>query len=240
MEAHGTFGGSKSMRENYRHGPQAYYSAHGGAYRNPHFPQIVKCVAAALDALAPSLQRPLGAVLDLACGSGEATLALLKYFGVKDGGDARGRAGGREGASEGAGEGREEGGSEAGEAGTREEGGEGPRLPAITAADPFTGAAFLERTGRVAEPWGFEQVQEGILTDLGLDFDLTIISFAAHLIPEQRLFSTLFALSLASRHLLILSPHKRPPVLPKMGWEEQAHLVIERVHARLFVSLSLQ
>jgi SAM-dependent methyltransferase len=53
-------------------GVQAYYTQHGATYRNPHEP-IVR------DVLAQAVERwrlDLRLVLDLACGSGEATLAL--------------------------------------------------------------------------------------------------------------------------------------------------------------------
>lgn len=49
-----------------------YYARFGAAYRNPH----ERAVRAALRAAAARWEFPLGRVLDLACGSGEATLAL--------------------------------------------------------------------------------------------------------------------------------------------------------------------
>jgi SAM-dependent methyltransferase len=49
-----------------------YYARFGAGYRNPH----ERAVRAALRAAAARWSLPLGRVLDLACGSGEATLAL--------------------------------------------------------------------------------------------------------------------------------------------------------------------
>jgi SAM-dependent methyltransferase len=54
------------------HGVRRYYEQHGAQYRNPHEQSVARALAAAVKAWQPDLSR----VLDLACGSGEATLAL--------------------------------------------------------------------------------------------------------------------------------------------------------------------
>jgi SAM-dependent methyltransferase len=62
-----------SIRAEYeRLGPAEFYRRHGAEYRNPHEPAARRALLAALNAWQPSLTH----VLDLACGSGEATLAL--------------------------------------------------------------------------------------------------------------------------------------------------------------------
>ena len=53
-------------------GVDAFYRAEGTSYRNPHEPALRRCLTAACTLWQPDLAR----VLDLACGSGEATLAL--------------------------------------------------------------------------------------------------------------------------------------------------------------------
>ena len=53
-------------------GVRGFYGAHGAQYRNPHEPALTRALAAAVAAWRPDLRR----VLDLACGSGEAALAL--------------------------------------------------------------------------------------------------------------------------------------------------------------------
>lgn len=53
-------------------GATSYYQRFGAAYRNPHEPIIGRLLAAALAAYPSDTTH----VLDLACGSGEATLAL--------------------------------------------------------------------------------------------------------------------------------------------------------------------
>jgi hypothetical protein len=55
-----------------RHGVRGFYQQFGGAYRNPH----ERAVRAALRAAVARWPIDLSHVLDLACGSGEATLAL--------------------------------------------------------------------------------------------------------------------------------------------------------------------
>lgn len=54
------------------HSVAGYYQTFGRAYRNPHEPVVREVLRQAL----PKWQPDLSAVLDLACGSGEITLAL--------------------------------------------------------------------------------------------------------------------------------------------------------------------
>src|SRR5205814_6005413 len=62
-----------SIRGEYeRRGVRGFYRDAGAGYRNPHEPQVRRCLAAAVAKWKPDLSR----VLDLAAGSGEATLAL--------------------------------------------------------------------------------------------------------------------------------------------------------------------
>jgi hypothetical protein len=55
-----------------RHGVTGFYERYGASYRNPHEPAI----RAALRLAVAHWHPPLDHVLDLACGSGEVTLAL--------------------------------------------------------------------------------------------------------------------------------------------------------------------
>lgn len=62
-----------SIRGEYeRLGPDEYYRRHGGDYRNPHEHAIARALRMAAERWSPDLSH----VLDLACGSGEATLVL--------------------------------------------------------------------------------------------------------------------------------------------------------------------
>jgi SAM-dependent methyltransferase len=67
-----------SIRGEYvEHGVRDYYAQHGDAYRNPHEPIIRELLAMAVG----RWQLDLLHVLDLACGSGEVTLALRDLAG---------------------------------------------------------------------------------------------------------------------------------------------------------------
>lgn len=64
---------SPSIRAEYEsRGVGGFYAEAGADYRNPHEPQLRRCIRAAVEAWRPDLSH----VLDLAAGSGEATLAL--------------------------------------------------------------------------------------------------------------------------------------------------------------------
>ena len=60
-------------------GVEAFYQTHGATYRNPH----EDAIRALLREIVPVWQLDLNRVLDLACGSGEATLAL-RELGAKN------------------------------------------------------------------------------------------------------------------------------------------------------------
>lgn len=64
-------------------GPQAYYASHGASYRNPHEPAIAAALILALTEWS-ELLSPLRHVLDLACGSGEASLAFKSWLVGRD------------------------------------------------------------------------------------------------------------------------------------------------------------
>src|SRR5688572_17211908 len=72
-EADGEADDAGSVRSRYeRHGADAYYREHAADYVNPHEPEVVHSLGLARSRWGLDLSR----VLDLACGSGEATLAL--------------------------------------------------------------------------------------------------------------------------------------------------------------------
>ena len=69
-----------SIRGEYeRLGPDEYYRRHGVDYRNPHEHAIARALRIAAGRWSPDLSH----VLDLACGSGEATL-VLRSLGAGD------------------------------------------------------------------------------------------------------------------------------------------------------------
>ena len=74
-----------SIRSEYEsHGVRGFYAESGADYRNPHEPQIRRCIRLVVEKWEPDLTK----VLDLAAGSGEATLALRELgAGAIDGVD---------------------------------------------------------------------------------------------------------------------------------------------------------
>lgn len=105
----------------------------------------------------------------------------------------------------------------------------------IDGADPYTGAAYLARTGQAAEPFSFEAIAAGALA--GRSYSLIVCSFALHLLPISRLPELLFRLAELAPQLLILTPHKRPELKPAWGWTLTQETVLERVRARLYQRL---
>lgn len=102
----------------------------------------------------------------------------------------------------------------------------------ITGIDPFTGAAYLARTGQPAESYDFAALAAGALA--GRHYSLIVCSFALHLAEASRLPALAYQLSELAPHLLILTPHKRPTLKPEWGWRWRAETVIERVRARWY------
>ena len=163
------------------HGVEEYYSQFGADYRNPHEPIIAEVLCEAVSRWSLDLSR----VLDLACGSGEVTLALRKL-------------------------------------GARQ----------VDGIDPYTGEAYLARTGQQAEAFSFEEIAAGALE--GKQYSVVICSFAMHLIEESWLPSLLFQLAGISDCLLIVTPHKRPDLKAEWGWTLEGEFVIEKVRARFY------
>ncbi|KAJ1303387.1 hypothetical protein OPQ81_011579 [Rhizoctonia solani] len=75
---------SRSMRENYdTHGVDEYYKIVGSSYRNPHFPGIKQCINIFMNKWWQNEHKPSEKgvlVCDLACGSGEVTVALQEWW----------------------------------------------------------------------------------------------------------------------------------------------------------------
>ena len=69
-----------SMRKEYgEHGVIGFYEKYGSTYRNKHAPEIKRAMRFVLAKFPPDLKHPTTIrVLDLACGSGESTIALIE------------------------------------------------------------------------------------------------------------------------------------------------------------------
>ena len=203
-------GGYASLHGAYEEmGAQKFYMQHGSEYANPHDEILAKALTTALgnwdSAAALGTRNASFRALDLACGGGEASMALEAWW--KACGSSSGCGGSSSGSS---------GGSSASAA---DEG------LTIVACDPYTAARYEERTGRAAKPWSFSQVAEGVL-DEQPPFDLTLASFCLHLLEPPELRATLSALARSSRRLLVATPHKRPVIdEAATGWRLAAEEV---------------
>jgi SAM-dependent methyltransferase len=174
----------RSIRAEYeRLGVERFYAEHGAEYVNRHEDILRDVLRSAVERWTPDLTH----VLDLACGSGEATLALRPL-----------------------GAGRIEG------------------------VDPYTGAAYVSRTGQAAEAITFEDIAAGALA--GRRYSLIVCSFALHLVEPSRLPRVAYQLSQISPALLLLTPHKRPVLRRDWGWRLEGEFVQARVRARLYLS----
>ncbi len=104
----------------------------------------------------------------------------------------------------------------------------------ITGSDPYTGAAYLARTGLTALPHSFEDIANGVLAETR--FSLIVCSYALHLAAASWLPGVCVALAHLADALLILTPHNRPEIKTAWGWQLQGELYIQRVRARYYVS----
>lgn len=106
----------------------------------------------------------------------------------------------------------------------------------ITGIDPFTAAAYAQRTGKGAEQFDFAQIAAGALE--GRRYSLIVCSFALHLCEPSRLPALAYRLAQISHALLILTPHKRPQIDREWGWELVGEFVRHRVRARFYRAMT--
>ncbi|CAK9071521.1 unnamed protein product [Durusdinium trenchii] len=166
-------------------------ASEGASYVNPHEPRLSEALHIALDQWQEHLSSPLRA-LDLACGSGEATLALEAWL---------------------------------------EKTQTGAMEPVLEAADPYTFEAFERRVGRRCHHWSFQDVADGVLEEEPI-YDLVLCSFALHLLERSWLTCTVSSLARRARLLVVATPHKRPLIERKTGWEQVAEVLHARVRVR--------
>jgi len=106
----------------------------------------------------------------------------------------------------------------------------------IDGIDPFTFRAYHARTGQTAGRETFEQIADGALE--GRHYSLIVCSFAMHLVERSRLPRLAQQLARIGDRLLIVTPHKRPEIRPDWAWIIEQEIVVQRVRARLYRSLS--
>lgn len=100
-----------------------------------------------------------------------------------------------------------------------------------TGIDPYTGQAYLTRTGQTALPLTFEDIALRGLGDKR--FSLVVCSYAMHLVDPSWMPVLVHQLAQVTSNLLILTPHKRPD-LTQYGWDLKGLQTISRTHAKIF------
>lgn len=92
----------------------------------------------------------------------------------------------------------------------------------FTASDPFTGEAYTTQTGLSCHPLSFADLAQDSYPDPAPStengvYDLTICSFALHLITDvSALWALLQTLQHRTKYLIVVAPHKLPRI--KDGW----------------------
>ncbi|KAF9534514.1 hypothetical protein CPB83DRAFT_844353 [Crepidotus variabilis] len=243
------------MRDNYgEHGVAEYYTKVGATYRNPHYPGIRLCVFDWLNRWWTHEQPrfltidPEVVLFDLACGTGEVTLAFSEWCNT---GKRRYL------------ESSEEKSSKV-EISRKKVAVEPVGLdrtfpkPRILASDPFTFQAFKDRTSFPCSNLSFDSISEGALPIESVNIvdgttrifpyreiqtettgdetnasiitqdearetqpaiEMVVCSFALHLVESpSSLFALLWELSLKARWLVIPAPHKKPEIKDGWGW----------------------
>jgi hypothetical protein len=182
---------SQSMRQNYANGVDEYYAKHAAStYRNPHYPGILKTLNTFLDIYFDNL----GAIA-----AAESQLNILDLAA---------------------------GSGEATEAVLNWERRRllrkrsVPKKISITATDPYTSPAYVQRTNRPCLELSFADIANGQLPDETTQvYDLVICSFALHLLTDpSQLWALLYALSTRAKYLVVLAPHKKPAIKAEWGW----------------------
>ncbi|HYE74557.1 MAG TPA: hypothetical protein VEF04_14555, partial [Blastocatellia bacterium] len=105
----------------------------------------------------------------------------------------------------------------------------------IDGIDPFTGDAYLERTGQRAEAFTFTEIANGVLSTRR--YDLCVCSFAMHLAETSLLPNLCLQLAMICNALWIITPHKRPQIKSEWGWQQKQELLAERVRLRQYASI---
>ncbi len=104
----------------------------------------------------------------------------------------------------------------------------------ITGLDPYTGAAYRERTGQDALPYTFAHVADGALSEH--HYSIIVCSFALHLVELSRLPVVAYQLAWVAGQLLVLTPHKRPELRTEWGWALAGEVANEHVRTRFYES----
>jgi SAM-dependent methyltransferase len=198
-------------------GIDGYYREHGDTYRNPHEDAVRDALAVAVRTWSPDLS----CVLDLACGSGEATLAL-RFLGARhiDGIDPYTAAAylARTGLTA---------------ASWRFE---DIALGALAAPD----RSVCSRLGANDSAGETLVADNTVAGGEGRRWSLVVCSYALHLVEASWLPGVCRALADVADQLLIVTPHKRPEIRLGWGWGAPLELRYERTRVRLYRRVDVQ
>lgn len=103
----------------------------------------------------------------------------------------------------------------------------------IEGCDPYTNIEYQKRTNKKAYNFNFKQIGTGSISNK--KYDVVICSFALHLCDKNLLPQVLFQLSLISKKLIIITPHKKPNI--DVYWTEDKSYKINRVTTKVYSNL---
>lgn len=105
----------------------------------------------------------------------------------------------------------------------------------IVGCDPYTYDLYRKKWQKICHQYTFKDIA---VNGLSNDYNTIICSFALHLCEESMLPLLLYQLSLKSKKLLILSPHKRPDCNYIYGWEKTKDIKLNRVNMILYEQIN--
>jgi len=105
----------------------------------------------------------------------------------------------------------------------------------VVGVDPYTGPAYLSRTGREALKEDFVSISRGALDSRS--FEAIFCSFALHLADSGLLPQVCLRLTQVAPVLVILTPHKRPEIKPAWGWRLIEEVLEDRVRLRHYARI---
>lgn len=101
----------------------------------------------------------------------------------------------------------------------------------IIGSDPYIKDLYIKNTGKECFEFTFKEIATGKLKQ---EYDVIFCSFALHLAEESMLPQILYNLSLITRKLIIISPHKKPAI--KDFFTLSSEFYKNKVRTRLFLS----
>ena len=99
--------------------------------------------------------------------------------------------------------------------------------------DPYTFDLYEKNTGKNCLRYSFDDIFNGRLND---EYDTIICSYALHLADKTKLPQIIYQLSCVCKHLLIISPTKKPEIDESWGFKIINEAYISGVRVRLFES----